>query len=63
MKAKRRKAIAAKRQRIETGTNNGWLNFLIDHCCGRCEDQTASVSCKLGIETGVIPTKGICKYE
>jgi hypothetical protein len=63
MKAKQRKALVAKRKRIETGTNNGWLNFLIEQCCGRCEDQTASASCKLGLEIGMAPTKGKCKDE
>jgi hypothetical protein len=46
MKAKRRKALKAKRERIAAGTNNGWMNFSIETTCKTCDIKLIGSFCE-----------------
>ena len=46
MKAKKRKMLKAKMERIAAGRNNGWLNFALAIDCKDCKDPEKGTYCK-----------------
>jgi hypothetical protein len=60
MKAKRRKALRDKKARIAAGTNNGWMNFVIESTCKTCDVKLIGSFCAYR-ESPLTEEKGCAK--